>query len=198
MKIVLNDGQLEQFEVYKDELVKWSKVHNLTTLRTDDDILNLHFLDSLAYLYAIPADASRIADIGSGAGFPGLPLAIAQPEHDFVLYERSVKKMAFLKHIVRLLNLTRVQVRKGDEKIVHTPEGCFQCVVSRALWRPSQLYNHVKNILCMDGVIVVSEGPSYKSFLNDLPSSVDSRIVPIKMPHNVDRWLIVLISGRIR
>lgn len=197
MKLDLSDGQLEQFDIYKDELIKWSKIHNLTTLRAEDEILRLHFLDSLAYLFAIPENSCRIADIGSGAGFPGLPLAIAKPEHAFVLYERSFKKMAFLKHIVRLLDLTHVQVKKGDEKIASSPEGCFNCVVSRALWRPSRLYDHVKNILCENGVIVVSEGRSYESYLNDLPPDMNKRIIPVRVTHDVDRWLIVLISGRL-
>ena len=80
---------------YLSELKKWNRAYNLTGLAKDEDIIIKHFLDSLLYLKAIPQGALQVADIGTGAGFPGIPITIIRPEIEMYLIEPSGKKVRF-------------------------------------------------------------------------------------------------------
>ncbi|MEM3112747.1 MAG: 16S rRNA (guanine(527)-N(7))-methyltransferase RsmG, partial [Candidatus Anstonellales archaeon] len=102
--------QVELFMTYLAELKKWNRVYNLTGLRTDEDIIIRHFLDSLLYLKAIPEGGLSIADVGSGAGFPGIPIKIMRPDIQLALIESSRKRSAFLRHIIRILRLDKTNV----------------------------------------------------------------------------------------
>jgi 16S rRNA (guanine527-N7)-methyltransferase len=83
--------QINNFITYLSELKKWNKAYNLTGLKKDEDIIIKHFLDSLLYLKAIPHGEITVADVGSGAGFPGIPIKIIRPEIDMYLVEPSRK-----------------------------------------------------------------------------------------------------------
>lgn len=109
--IALTDAQLRQFEGLVAALVKWNKAYNLTAIDSPDEILTHHLLDSLA----AQADllGTRIADVGTGAGFPGLPLAIVNPARHFTLIDAVDKKLRFIDHVVRELGLTNVSTRHG-------------------------------------------------------------------------------------
>jgi 16S rRNA (guanine527-N7)-methyltransferase len=110
--ITLSGHQLEQFMDYLTLLRKWNRVINLTGLRSDEEIVLKHFLDSLSLLPHL-ADGARIMDLGSGAGFPGLPIKIARPGQPVTLAEASTKKVSFLKEAIRRLNLGGAQVLQG-------------------------------------------------------------------------------------
>ncbi len=105
----LSPPQLDQFLTYLDLLLKWNRRINLTALRSPDDIITRHFLDSLLLLPHLP-ETGRLLDIGSGAGFPGLPLKIARPGLSVDLVEATTKKASFLKEAVRRLGLSGVNV----------------------------------------------------------------------------------------
>jgi len=105
----LDAAARECFGRYLDELQRWSAQVNLTALRRPAEIVRQGFLDSLALAPLVPASA-RVVDIGSGAGFPALPLAIHRPDLDFTLVESIRKKVTFLRHVARTLDLARVQV----------------------------------------------------------------------------------------
>ena len=95
-----SDEQINAFMTYLSELKKWNRAYNLTGLAKDEDIVIKHFLDSLLYLKAIPQGALHIADVGTGAGFPGIPITIIRPETEMHLIEPSGKKAVFLRHII--------------------------------------------------------------------------------------------------
>jgi len=95
-----------QFDAYRRELLKWNEKTNLISEKSAREIESRHFLDSLTALKFIEPENSRIIDIGCGAGFPGIPLKIASPALQLYLLETNRKKVSFLKHIIRLLNLT--------------------------------------------------------------------------------------------
>jgi len=111
--IRLGTEQIGAFRLYLEEVLRWSERMNITALTTPDDIIREGFLDSLACLALIPNDARQILDVGSGAGFPSLPLAIVRDDLDFTLVEASRKKVTFLKHIARSLGLRHVRVWYG-------------------------------------------------------------------------------------
>jgi 16S rRNA (guanine527-N7)-methyltransferase len=105
MGIALNNGQLGQFDFYRKELLKWNEKTNLISAKSAREIVSRHFLDSLTALKFIESEDIRIIDIGCGAGFPGIPLKIASPALRLYLLETNRKKVSFLKHVIRLLNL---------------------------------------------------------------------------------------------
>ena len=123
--IDLNPTQLEQFSIYYDELIEWNKKINLTSITDPVEAQLKHFLDSLSLFPALkqPFDGCSFIDIGSGGGFPGLPLKIAFPAIDMVLLEATNKKAAFLRHVTRQLGLDNVEVLcQRAEAAAHKPQ----------------------------------------------------------------------------
>ena len=131
--IGLSVGQLEQFELYHRELAEWNQRANLTSIAGDEETQVRHFLDSLTaglpFLeggdnpsYGLPGVA-RVVDVGSGAGFPGLPLKLAFPDLELHLIESVGKKTAFLKHVAGVLELEGVTVHTGRaETLARDPD----------------------------------------------------------------------------
>lgn len=120
--VALNAGQQEQFELYYRELVTWNERLNLTTITGYDEVQVKHFLDSLVSLpiiatelgQTLPLDKPlRLVDVGSGAGFPGLPIKIASPMLDVTLMDGTQKKVHFLQQVVDTLQLTSIQIVHG-------------------------------------------------------------------------------------
>lgn len=131
--ISLSDRQLEQCGVYLAELKRWNARINLTALKTDQDIVIKLFLDSLALLPFV-GEAHTLADLGTGAGFPGLVLKIARPEIAVTLVESRGKKAAFLEYLVTLLELRGVEVAAVylTPRLARSWGPRFEVVVSRA------------------------------------------------------------------
>src|SRR5271167_2858571 len=94
-----------QFEKYLALLQRWNQRINLTAIRDEDAILRRHFAESIACARALPAGIAKLLDFGSGAGFPGIPVAICRPEIAVTLAESQMKKAAFLHEAARVLNL---------------------------------------------------------------------------------------------
>ena len=109
--IHLGVNAVAAFRAYREDLLRWSERMNLTALATPAQIVQQGFLDSLACAPLLPSSAIRVIDIGSGAGFPAIPLALVKPGLEFTLVEPSRKKVTFLRHVVRRLRLTLVQIR---------------------------------------------------------------------------------------
>jgi 16S rRNA (guanine527-N7)-methyltransferase len=135
--VELGPAQLEQFEVYYQELIDWNKRVNLTAITDYEEVQLKHFLDSLTVVLAWqPAKDSRVIDVGTGAGLPGIPLKIVFPDIKLTLLEATAKKAGFLRHIVEKLGLADVEIVVGRaEEVAHQPryrEG-FDLVLSRAV-----------------------------------------------------------------
>jgi 16S rRNA (guanine527-N7)-methyltransferase len=133
--ITLTSQVVESYLFYIEELKKWNRRINLTSLTADRDIAVKHFLDSLTVIPFLQG-AARVLDIGTGAGFPGLPLKIFVPDCELLLLESSQKKCSFLRHIVRGLKLAGVEIVHGraeDRKMIERYGNSFDLVLSRAL-----------------------------------------------------------------
>src|SRR4030042_6595506 len=139
--IKLNSRQVKQFELYYQELIEGNKKINLTAITDCSSVQVKHFLDSLTITLALPEEEVarpdfNIADIGTGAGFPGVPLKILFPQPRLVLIEPTTKKTAFLHHIIHKLELENVEVLNARaEEAAHLPlyREQFALVLSRAV-----------------------------------------------------------------
>jgi len=132
--IYLDGKAIESFELYLKELLKWNEKFNLTAIRTEKGIVLKHFLDSLSVCPHLP-NISSLLDIGSGAGFPGIPLKIVQPSLEITLVDSVRKKVDFQRHILRVLGLKGIEAIYGrvqDKEILVSMGGRFDFVVSRA------------------------------------------------------------------
>ena len=111
MGIALSEEQVRQFETYYDLLIEWNNVMNLTAITEESEVITKHFTDSASLIKAVPSilNASlKIADIGTGAGFPGIPLKILNPQLEIVLMDSLNKRIRFLEDTVQKLGLTNV------------------------------------------------------------------------------------------
>lgn len=132
--VSLDDYAIKAIVLFAKELLIWTKKINLTSITAPEEIAEKHFVDSLAIAPFVMHGAS-VLDIGTGAGFPGIPLKIALPELQMTLIDASVKKISFVKHIVRLLglkNITAKHMRAEDFSQLITPSCKFDIVLCRA------------------------------------------------------------------
>lgn len=140
--IALSTGQLTQFDAYQQELMRWNAKTNLISEKSAQKIVSRHFLDSLTALQLIEKKNARIIDIGCGAGFPGIPLKIASPGLQLYLLETNRKKVSFLKHIIRLLNLTHTFVLHDRVENLLKAEDWkdfFDILISRAAFKLKEM-----------------------------------------------------------
>lgn len=135
----LDAEALERFRLYLGELARWNRRVNLTAVDDPGEAERVHLLDSLSVVSALPPSVragGRLVDVGTGAGFPGLPLKIAVPALRLALVESREKKARFLRHLVALLGLEGVEVWTGRaEELAHRPDlrESFDLGVERAL-----------------------------------------------------------------
>ncbi len=155
--ISYNEGQIEAFSRLLSELKKWNRAYNLTGLRTDADIVIKHFLDSLLFHKVLPKAVHTVADIGSGAGFPGIPMKIIQPELSVTLVEPSQKKAQFLAHIQRKLRLDRLRIINARVEDVQGER--FDAAVTRALFSVPEFIDKAERLLNVNGVLILNKGP---------------------------------------
>ncbi len=148
--ITLSSEQVHLFIRYLRHLQIWNRSINLTTIISDEEIVVKHFVDSFAALNAVTINSgSRLLDVGTGAGFPGVPLKIARPDLSVTLVEPSQKKTSFLRFIVGLLRLENVDIFEGtiDRYLdTLTTVGSYDYVTTRAL-KPSLIMNVGANLL---------------------------------------------------
>ena len=179
--IDLDSEQVERFRSYYDELTVWNATVNLTAVSGCDEVQTRHFLDSLAVASALPATvldgSERLLDVGTGAGFPGLPLKLAYPRIDLALLEATAKKTAFLRHVVDKLGLEGVDVVTGRaEEEARRPEmrERFGAVVSRAVARLDVLAELCLPFCVVGGVMVAQKGPQVEEELRQARNAIET------------------------
>lgn len=145
---------------YASLLAKWSKAYNLTTVREPAKIITLHILDSLTVLPYLGAD-SAVLDVGTGAGLPGIPLAIARPDISFTLLDSQQKKIIFVQHVITSLQLTNVvatQQRIESLQVSSPVEYGFDVIVSRAFASLQEFVNLINSTCTKQTKIIAMKG----------------------------------------
>ncbi len=161
MSVALNDEQIEKLLAYVREFEKWNKAYNLSAVRDIRQMVARHLLDSLSVVPWFTANkkfsATRIIDVGTGGGLPGIPLAIMFPEKQFTLLDSNGKKTRFLFQVKTLLGLTNVTVenRRVEE---FQPEQKFNAVISRAFASLQDMTDGCTHLLESDGIFLAMKG----------------------------------------
>jgi 16S rRNA (guanine527-N7)-methyltransferase len=143
---------------YIELLLKWNKTVSLTTVTEVDQILAFHFGESLFALPMLPVEKSRLADVGSGAGFPGVPLAMARPALDVTLIEPNAKKFAFLNEVIRQLGLDNVAAFRARTSDLQSPSERFEVVTARAVGQFDELIGWARSKIDPGGRLLLWTG----------------------------------------
>ncbi len=193
LRIPYSGVQIEAFSLYLTELKKWNRAYNLTALKTDADIVIKHFLDSLLFLKVLPPHVKSIADIGSGAGFPGLPIKIMRPDIETVLIEPVQKKALFLENMQRHLKIDRLSVRNCRIEDMH--DLLVDAAVTRALFSVGEFIDKAERLLREKGVLILSKGPKLEDELRGLETAAITR-EDIVLPFEKSLRHLIIVEKR--
>lgn len=165
--VALSAAQAAQLLQLLDELAQWNRAYNLTAIRERAAMVRAHLLDSLAALADLAG--GRILDVGTGAGFPGLPLAIAAPERQFTLVDAVAKKIRFVDHACRRLGLANVRALHARVQSL-TPTAPFDTILARAYAQLPTLLADIRGLAAPGTRVVALKGMYPHEELARLPS----------------------------
>ena len=191
------------FQTYEDELIAWNEKFNLTAIRDRDGIRVKHFLDSLTCLKAITNHQEQsIIDVGTGAGFPGIPLKIICPRVKLTLVESVGKKASFCKHIVEILNLPKVEVLTlRAEEIGRLPayREHYDVAVARAVANLPVLVEYLLPLVKLGGRMIAQKGDSAPVECQQADRAIRllggrfDQLIPVTLPGvPSDRYLVTI------
>jgi 16S rRNA (guanine527-N7)-methyltransferase len=211
LDLALSAEQVAAFETYFQELVDWNRRLNLTRITGRNEVLVRHFLDSLSIYPTLVRHATQakrslaaleLIDVGSGAGFPGLPLKIALPELSVTLLEATGKKAEFLRHLVKHLALDRVAVVKAraeeaGQATAHREQ--FDVAVARAVARLDTLVELTLPFVREGGLVIAQKGDIPAGEVEDAAAAIDMlrgklrEVRPVRVPGlEASRQLVII------
>jgi 16S rRNA (guanine527-N7)-methyltransferase len=171
--VPLSDEGIAQFSLYLEEIERWAKVTNLVAQTDPEIFIRKHFLDSLAIVPLVPSDG-RLLDLGSGAGFPGLVLAIVSPSLEVSLVEPRRKRANFLREVMRKTQLSNARVyEERAEVLVESVSfrNVFCVVVTRATWNLQEFLRLASPFMTEDGMALAMKGTKGEKELIGLEAS---------------------------
>lgn len=177
-------GAADRLTALLAELARWNRRFNLTAIRGPSEMVSAHLLDSLSIRPCLQGDS--IIDVGTGAGFPGMPLALAEPKRSFVLLDSNGKKIRFVSHMIRELGLTNVEAVQSRCEDYAPGEG-FDTVVARALAAIPRLLELAGHLVGRDGVMLAQKGKYPAAELEDLPARWEYSVTELTVPGMAQR-----------
>lgn len=193
MGITLNETQQQSLLDYIDVLFKWNKTYNLTAVREKAQMISRHLLDSLSIVNFIKG--KRVLDVGSGAGLPGIVLAIYFPEKQFTLVDSNGKKTRFLqeaKQTLKLSNVTVIQTRVEDMKVAAR----FDCITSRAFAELGKMIKVTAHLREPAGQFVAMKGQAAPEELSAIDKHYKVHVHPVMVPDSdAARHVVVITEG---
>ena len=187
----LEDQQTQRFSAYLDLLMRWNARTNLTAIRDAEGILSRHFVESIACARALPPEIGTLLDFGSGAGFPGLPIALCRPEIQVTLAESQGKKAAFLSEAVRVLGL-QAKVHSGRAEML---QHSFDCVTLRAVDQMEKAVQAAAALVRPGGWLAPMTTLADCPQLQAAAGSAFQWQDPIVLPGGIDRVLALAIQS---
>ena len=202
LDIELSNNQKQQFVQYYELLIEWNKVMNLTAITDLEDVIQKHFIDSLTIVKAICPKNKTIIDVGTGAGFPGIPIKIAFPETKIVLLDSLNKRINFLNEVIHRLNLKEIRTFHGRaEDYGKNPEyrEQFDLCVSRAVANLSSLSEYCIPFVKQDGCFISYKSGKASDEMNSAKNAIKllggriENVLKFNLPDStVDRTLITI------
>jgi 16S rRNA (guanine527-N7)-methyltransferase len=194
LKLVLPAHVHDQLIAYVTLLAKWNRSYNLTAIREPHAMVSQHLLDSLAVLPHLPVagDSAHLADVGTGAGLPGIPLALARPKWSVALVESNQKKAAFLRQATIELGMKNIEVHEGRVE-AWRPASLFSLVISRAFAELSVFVESCRHLLARGGTLAAMKGKRPDLELQHLPAGVRCKsVVRLQTPQvDAERHLVL-------
>lgn len=179
----------ERIRGYIALLLRWNERISLTTITKPAEVLQLHFGESFFAASALPIRNGRLADVGSGAGFPGIPLAMIAPDLEVNLIESNLKKSTFLSEVVRALRLANVRVVRSRIEDLPSDLGKFDFITARAVGGHESLLSWASNSLTQSGRVVLWLGVADADELSRNPSWI--WLTPIQIRGSRRRVLLI-------
>jgi 16S rRNA (guanine527-N7)-methyltransferase len=202
--LAVEPAQMVAFRRYYDLLVEWNARFNLTRITGEDEVATKHLLDSLVVLrLPVSREWRRLADIGSGAGFPGIPLRIMRPDLDVTLIEATGKKVGFLEAVIGELGLSGVRaIHARGEEVGREPEfrEAFDVVTARAVARLNLLVEYCVPLVRVGGQFVAYKGPEGGAELQEAEAGCgelgvgEAETVELELPDNGGRRALVVMT----
>jgi 16S rRNA (guanine527-N7)-methyltransferase len=200
LNVALEEQALDLFDRYYRELLLWNKKMNLVSVRTPEEIVIKHFVDSLTPAPYIIAPQGRLLDIGSGGGFPGIPLKIARPSLHVSLLEASRKKSSFLRHLLRQLPLSQavvIHARVESAMAGNTYRHAFHTVISRAAFKLPELFTMARFFLSPGGLLIAMKGPRGEAEKTEPPHDSGLHLIAchdLSLPYDGGRRKIMIFQ----
>jgi 16S rRNA (guanine527-N7)-methyltransferase len=176
----MNEVISKKLTEYVSLLHKWNQIHNLTSIRNPLQMLSKHIIDSLTISPYL--QGPHILDVGTGAGLPGLPLALTHPQYRFTLVDSNGKKIRFLMHAIQTLMIDNVDIIHLRVEKYH-PENCFNSIVSRAFSQLNEFLHKAKHLCCENGIFLAMKGQYPTEEIDTLDARF--KLVSIKALHIV-------------
>lgn len=192
LQLALSEQQIEALLRFVSLIEKWNKAYNLTAVRDPEQMMRLHILDSLTVLPHVKAP--RVADIGTGAGLPGIPLAICMPDCYFTLVDSNSKKTRFVQQAVLELGLQNVEVLHSRVE-QWQPQSLCSTVISRAFANMDDIMQLTSHLLADDGLLLAMKGQVPEQELTRLQS--EYTVISLKVPGvEAERCLISMEKNK--
>ena len=189
MDLKLSDQVIDQLMTYLNLVEKWNRVYNLTAIRERDEMIKLHFLDSLSILNHV--HVKNILDVGSGAGFPGIVLAITKPELKVTVMDSVNKKTTFMQQVKSELALTNLDVVNSRVED-YQPITLFEAVTSRAFSNLKNMMSLTQHTLKKEGVWLAMKSKDVKQELEAFEKN-QYTLIPLEVPFiDAERYLVIL------
>ncbi len=189
MALKLSDQMIDQLMTYLNLVEKWNRVYNLTAIRERDQMIKLHFLDSLSIFNHV--HVKNILDVGSGAGFPGIVLAITKPELKVTVMDSVNKKTTFMQQVKSELALTNLDVVNSRVED-YQPITLFEAVTSRAFSNLKNMMSLTQHTLQKEGMWLAMKSKDVKEELEEFEKN-QYTLIPLEVPFiNAERYLVIL------
>lgn len=202
ININLEEKQLQNFRKYKELLLEWNEKINLTSITDEDEIILKHFVDS-AIIKKFVKEDEKIADIGTGAGFPGIPLKITNESQEICLIDSLNKRIKFLEEIINSLELKNITaIHARAEEIGHNKayRQQFDVVTSRAVAKLNVLLEYMMPLVKVGGRCVCLKGPNIKEELDEAKKCIEilggelEKVEEITLPESDIKRTILIVK----
>lgn len=198
-QIKLINDNLQTFQKYFESLVSYNEKVNLTAITEKEQVFDKHFLDSILPIDEIKLNA-KIVDVGTGAGFPSLPIKIVRPDVDLTMVDSLNKRINFLNEITQELKINTTNIHSRAEDFAKTYREKFDVAVARAVARLNTLLEYLLPLVKVGGIVLAYKGSSFKEEIDEAKNAITvlggeyEKTLHFELPNNEGERNIIVIK----